>query len=118
MADDTIQITVRLFAVLRTRELSSIVTMQLPSGATAALLVDRFFADRPALAALQPHIRVARNGTLVPREGRLADLVLEDGDELALLPPASGGAAAAPRENELATSLVHVAGGRRASGHR
>ena len=113
MADDTIQITVRLFAVLRTRELSSIVTMQLPSGATAALLVDRFFADRPALAALQPHIRVARNGTLVPREGRLADLVLEDGDELALLPPASGGAAAAPRENELATSLVHVAGGRR-----
>ena len=99
MADDTIQITVRLFAVLRTRELSSIVTMQLPSGATAALLVDRFFADRPALAALQPHIRIARNGTLVPREGRLADLVLEDERcrEL-VLPGCGGGPAARGRE--------------------
>jgi len=106
------QITVRLFAILRSREGSSTVAMQVPSGATAAALVDQFFADRSALVALRPHIRVAHNGTLLARDVELAALALSDGDEVALLPPASGGADALEAD-ELATSLAHVAGGRR-----
>ena len=43
----------------------------------------------PALVAAldDPRIRYARNGELVPREG----LELAPGDELAFLPPVSGG---------------------------
>ena len=107
------QITVRLFAILRSREGSSTVAMQVPSGATAAALVDRFFADRSALGSLRPHIRVAHNGTLIARDVELAELALSDGDEVALLPPASGGAADTLGADELAASLAHVAGGRR-----
>jgi molybdopterin synthase catalytic subunit/molybdopterin converting factor small subunit len=110
---DTMRITVRLFAILRSRVGSSTVVMQVPSGATAAVLVDRFFADRSALVALRPHIRVAHNGTLIARDVELATLVLSDGDEVALLPPASGGAADALEVDELAASIAYVAGGRR-----
>ena len=113
MANDTIQVTVRLFAMLRARERSSTITMRLPSGATVTTLVDRFFSDRPDLVAMHPHIRVAQNGTLVARTVDLATLALRDGDELALLPPASGGAANGHTQKELASALVAVPGGRR-----
>ena len=109
MANDTIQVTVRLFAMLRARERSSTITMRLPSGATVTTLVDRFFSDRPDLVAMHPHIRVAQNGTLVARTVDLATLALRDGDELALLPPASGGAANGHTQKELASALVAAA---------
>ena len=47
-----------------------------------ALLLQR----HSELEAFDSSIRFARNGSVVPRETRLAD-----GDEVALLPPVSGG---------------------------
>ena len=45
-------------------------------------LIERF----PLLAALRSSMRFARNGQVVE-----ADMRLQEGDELALLPPSSGG---------------------------
>ncbi|MDE1821738.1 MAG: MoaD/ThiS family protein [Euryarchaeota archaeon] len=43
----------------------------------------------PPLARVLPHARIAVNGAYVPR--RSARFVLQDADEVALLPPYSGG---------------------------
>jgi molybdopterin synthase catalytic subunit len=77
----------RLFAIQReiagTREL----TLELADGATIedawTVVVERV----PALAPGRPSLRFARNGEYADPEERLAD-----GDELAIIPPVSGGA--------------------------
>ncbi len=67
-----------------TREVDLVV----PAGATIDqawfALVERF----PALAAGRPAVRFARNGEYAPAETQLAD-----GDEVAMIPPVSGGSA-------------------------
>lgn len=81
-----VRVRVRLFAIQRelagTRETS----IELPTGATIedawAAIVDRF----PVLAPGRAAIRFARNG-----EYTSAETTLEDGDELAMIPPVSGG---------------------------
>jgi molybdopterin synthase sulfur carrier subunit len=47
----------------------------------------------PALAAAleSPKIRVARNGAVVGLESPLGELIVTDTDEIAFLPPVSGG---------------------------
>src|SRR5262245_2513040 len=64
--------------------------LRLPPGATIeeawTALVERF----PRLAPGRPAVRFARNGTYMP-----ADTVLADGDEVAMIPPVSGGAESA-----------------------
>ncbi|NHN59921.1 MULTISPECIES: ubiquitin-like small modifier protein 1 [Halorussus] len=68
-------------------------------GAALAALV----ADHPGLedriydeeGDLRDHINVLRNGTNVHAEDGL-DTELDDGDELALFPPVSGGSVTAP----------------------
>jgi len=86
------RIYVRLFAMLRSREGSDRIVLELPSGASVADLLSAFFAERKELAALRPHLRVGKGGALIPRASDLSTLPLRDGDEVALLPPASGGA--------------------------
>jgi molybdopterin synthase catalytic subunit len=77
----------RLFAIQReiagTREL----TLELAEGATIEEAWTAIVERVPALAPGRPSLRFARNGEYADPEERLAD-----GDELAIIPPVSGGA--------------------------
>lgn len=77
---------VKLFALLRDRAGVAELTLDLPAAtdvsAAAASLAGRF----PALAGFLPRVAYAVNREYVP-----ASTPLHDGDELALIPPVSGG---------------------------
>src|SRR5438552_13413907 len=81
------RVTVLYFAVFKERLGRSEDALELPAGSrvhdAVALLSDR----HPAIAALRGKFRVAVN-----QEFADDDLVLGDGDELALIPPVAGGA--------------------------
>jgi len=80
------RIQVRLFASLADRAGVARLELSLPDGATAsdaaALLAGQF----PTLAGHLPRVALAVNYATVP-----SHTILADGDELALLPPVSGG---------------------------
>ena len=85
------RVRVRLFAVQRELAGTRQVELELPDGASIEAawlaLVDR----HPALASGRAAVRFARNGTYAdPTE------MLQDGDELACIPPVSGGAGEPP----------------------
>jgi len=61
-------------------------TVNLPSGATIADALNELANDVPAITCRAPHVSFALNEAFVP-----ADTPLSDGDELALIPPVSGG---------------------------
>jgi molybdopterin converting factor subunit 1 len=81
-----VTITVKLFAVLRDAAGTPEVALPLPDGSTAAdagrALAERFPAIAPRLGAV---------AYAVNREYAPAATVLKAGDELALIPPVSGG---------------------------
>lgn len=83
---DTITITMHYFAMFRERIGTSTGTMQMPVGATAADVFDAVVSGHPELEGM-------RNSTLVMvnEEYSDRDLALQDGDEVALIPPVSGG---------------------------
>lgn len=89
MTDATITVGVRLFAMQREAAGTRRVTLELPAGATIddawAALVGRF----PVLAPGRPTVRFARNGAYADPDEALAD-----GDEVACIPPVSGGSGA------------------------
>ncbi|HYL81746.1 MAG TPA: molybdopterin converting factor subunit 1, partial [Candidatus Acidoferrum sp.] len=60
--------------------------LDLPGGTTAAALLQRVILDHPGLAGLAPSLLLAVNREYVEK-GR----VLAEGDEVALIPPVSGG---------------------------
>ena len=76
------EVTVRLFAMLRERAGASEVTLELPDGAR----VGDALAELGSLAEGLPLVMA------VNREYAPEDQVLDPGDELALIPPVSGGA--------------------------
>jgi MoaE-MoaD fusion protein len=76
-----VEVTVRLFAMLRERAGSPEVTLDLPDGARVRDALD-------SLAGLAEGIPLVM---AVNREYADADRVLDAGDELALIPPVSGG---------------------------
>lgn len=82
----SIRVTVKLFAILRERAGAGEIPLDLHDGSTAADVVEavatRFPALRPHLAAAACAVNLA----YAPRSTPLAD-----GDELALIPPVSGG---------------------------
>lgn len=84
----TLRVRVRLFAMQRELAGTRGVELDLAPGATIedawAALVDRF----PSLAPGRAALRFARNGGYAPPETPLGD-----GDEIAMIPPVSGGAA-------------------------
>jgi MoaE-MoaD fusion protein len=79
-----VEVTVRLFAMLRERAGASSVTLSLPEGARVRDALD-------SLAGLAEGIPLVM---AVNREYASEDQVLDAGDELALIPPVSGGSSA------------------------
>ena len=79
-------IRVRLFAILRDRSGLSDFHLELPPGATVAQAKEPLLRRLPALADLIDRCSFAVNQTYVK-----TDTPLHDGDELALIPPVSGG---------------------------
>lgn len=79
---------IRVLAFAHLRELlkSADMPLNLELGASAADAWEALERQQPGLRAARSSTRFARNGTLVtPSEA------LQDGDELALLPPVGGG---------------------------
>ncbi len=60
--------------------------MQTPTGADAGFVFDHYAAMYPKLGAMATSVVIARNQEFTTRRQ-----VLVDGDEVALLPPVSGG---------------------------
>ncbi|HUQ43261.1 MAG TPA: molybdopterin converting factor subunit 1 [Candidatus Limnocylindria bacterium] len=86
-ATPTVSIRVRLFAMQReiagTRELA----LDLPTGATIEEAWRALVARFPTLEPGRASVRFARNGAYAPPE-----TPLDEGDEVAMIPPVSGGA--------------------------
>ena len=80
------RITVRLFAVLSERAGTDELPLDLPPGALVHAAVEQVAQRLPAIRALLPRVAFAVN-----REYVKPDATLRDGDELALIPPVSGG---------------------------
>jgi molybdopterin synthase catalytic subunit len=82
---------IRLFAVQRELAGSREVRVELPDGADVEAAWDALVARHPALKPGREFLRFARNGDYADPTTRLSD-----GDEVAMIPPVSGGAADAP----------------------
>lgn len=78
-------VTVRLFASLRERAGCSAVTRSVDAGATAGDLLDGLYADFPSLRG-SGRIAIAVNSEYTDKSHQL-----REGDEVALIPPVSGG---------------------------
>jgi molybdopterin converting factor subunit 1 len=79
-------IQVRFFASIREKLRRSEATCSLPDGATVRDLVDQLCREHPPLAGVRGALRVAVNQEYVD-----AQHPLSDNDEVALIPPVSGG---------------------------
>jgi molybdopterin converting factor subunit 1 len=79
-------VTVRLFARLREVAGSGELTRDLPPDATVAGVWDRLVSDYPAMQPYQPSLSCAVNAEYARFKTPVAD-----GDEIAFLPPVSGG---------------------------
>ena len=86
-----LRIRVRLFAVQRELTREREVPLELDAGATVESAWEALVAKYPVLAPGRPSVRFARNGEYVDPGERLAE-----GDEVACIPPVSGGASAEP----------------------
>jgi molybdopterin converting factor subunit 1 len=82
-----VRIRVRLFAIQRELAGTREVGLDLADGATVADAWAALVAQHPALAPGRDFVRFARNGTYAD-----ASTTIEDGDEVAMIPPVSGGA--------------------------
>lgn len=80
------RVTVRLFARLRDIAGLSELQRQLPDGSTARMLWDSLASEHPEMARYRDAVSTAVN-----EEYAKMDQALSDGDEVAFLPPVSGG---------------------------
>ena len=80
------RIHVRLFALLKDRAGSDHIELNLPEKSTIATAVEQLRHRIPALADHLNHIAFALN-----RSYTQSNTPLQEGDELALIPPVSGG---------------------------
>src|SRR6266550_1728954 len=83
----SVRVRVRLFAVQRELAGTREVGLDLPDGADVEAVWTALTARHPVLAPGRPSMRFARNGEYADPTTRLAD-----GDEVAFIPPVSGGA--------------------------
>jgi MoaE-MoaD fusion protein len=82
----SMQVRVLFFGMLRDVLGRSGESVPLPDGATLRELLDRYTREKPALATFLPSIALSVNQEYATR-----DMELRDQDEVALLPPVSGG---------------------------
>jgi molybdopterin synthase catalytic subunit len=80
------QVTVLFFAQARERAGRASLTLELPEGSRVAEARAALALAHPALEPLWPHLALAVDGQIASEAKPL-----EDGAELALLPPVSGG---------------------------
>lgn len=80
------QITVKLFALMREKAGKEIVQLTVPEGATVRRALDVLQQQHPELAPYLTNSRPALQMEFVE-----AETVLQSGDEVALIPPVSGG---------------------------
>lgn len=85
-ADKLVTIKILYFAAARERAGLDVETIELDAPLHVDALVTRLCEARPRLAAIRGALRVARNLEFVTGETEVAD-----GDEIALIPPVSGG---------------------------
>lgn len=83
------RVSVLFFAMFRDAVGARRRTMSLGESATVASLLDRIYESHPGLRAYDGTLLVAVNESFVDRARKLSD-----GDEVALMPPVSGGAGA------------------------
>jgi molybdopterin converting factor subunit 1 len=83
-----VRITVKFFAILRDRANTSETTLDVPEQSNIATAMETLAARFPAIAADLNRVAVAVNRSYAKR-----DALLHEGDELALIPPVSGGCA-------------------------
>jgi molybdopterin synthase catalytic subunit len=88
----SIRVHVRLFAMQRELAGTRGLDLSLPSGSTIEDAWTEVVRLHPALAPGRPALRFARNGAYAPAEAPLGE-----GDEVAMIPPVSGGSADPPR---------------------
>lgn len=88
----TITITIRYFAILREHLGRSEDALDVPTGTTASEAYALVTADQPRLAGLRRSMML-----MVNEEYVRGDHVLADGDELAFIPPVSGGEIELPK---------------------
>ena len=79
-------VTVKLFAILRDRAGTAELSLALPDGATVARAGELLGERLPAVRDFLPRVAYAVNRSYAKPDARLAD-----GDELAVIPPVSGG---------------------------
>lgn len=87
---DPIRVRVRLFAIQRELAGTREVALDLPPSADVGAAWDALVAVHPALAPGRGSVRFARNGAYAE-----ASTPLADGDEVAMIPPVSGGSGGA-----------------------
>jgi molybdopterin converting factor subunit 1 len=80
------RVRVLLFAILRDRAGVSEVALDLPQGATVAAAAEAVFGRFPELRGAARSLAYAVNRAYCP-----PDAALKDADEVALIPPVSGG---------------------------
>ena len=85
----TIAVTVRYFAILREHLGRSEEQLTVPEGTTAGDILPMVTKGQPHLATLQRSLMLMVNADYAPKSR-----ILADGDELAFIPPVSGGEAA------------------------
>jgi sulfur-carrier protein len=83
---DPIQITVKLFAAYQEAFQTSELSLEFPPDTPVSQVRDRLIADRPELA---PWRDITQFG--INLEQVTPDQILQDGDEVVLIPPVSGG---------------------------
>jgi molybdopterin converting factor subunit 1 len=77
---------IHLFAVARQRAGASVVTLELPEGATVSHLKSALAAAYPDLAPIVPSLMIA-----IDNDYATDDAPIPPGAELAAIPPVSGG---------------------------
>jgi molybdopterin converting factor subunit 1 len=81
-----ISVRVKLFAVAKDLVGTGDVELSLQDGSRASNVLDHFLKASPGLSSWKNHLRVAVNAEYVELNHRL-----QNGDEVAIIPPVSGG---------------------------